>query len=263
MANKEFYQLAYGYDIAFSDRDFADEVISLLEIYKKHNAQGLVAPSVVIELGCGPANHLRPLAKMGVQCVGIDLSEDMIYYARNKDFAEGINTITYSLQNMINYQSDILADLVITLTESITHITNNTDILTHLNSVAKSLNKGGVYIIETAHPRYFFPDDEDNIWEQELNGDRVKVQFGKVGDKYDSVAQVWDVTTSIELTDASGNVTKSESTSKHRWYLAQEFDLFEKLIPELELVAFYGSLSTPLLSMESDSDEMIVVFVKK
>jgi len=263
MANKEFYKLAYGYDIAFSDRDFQDEVITLLEIYKSHNAQGLVTPRVVIELGCGPANHLRPLAKIGVQCAGIDLSEDMIDYARNKDVAEDTDTITYSLQNMIDFHSDSMVDLVITPTESITHITNNTDMLTHLNSVAKSLNKGGVYIIESAHPRYFFPDDEDNIWEQELTGDRVRVQFGKVGDRYDSVAQVWDVTTSIELTDSAGNITKSESTSKHRWYLAQEFDLFGKLIPELELVAFYGSLSTPLVAMGSDSDEMIVVFVKK
>lgn len=91
------------YDIAFSYRDFESEVSFLLEAYSLHSKQPL---HHYLDVGCGPARHAMLLAQVaGINCIGIDTSEEMIEYARQRAQECGISKHVWLMQeDMANPQ---------------------------------------------------------------------------------------------------------------------------------------------------------------
>lgn len=80
------------YDISFSFRDFESEAAFLLEV---QDAFGQGPMESFLEIGCGPARHSMTLAEAGIRnCVGIDLSRDMISYASKVAEERGVSKRT-------------------------------------------------------------------------------------------------------------------------------------------------------------------------
>ena len=76
------------YDIAFSYRDFESEVSFLMEAYNMHTQLPLHR---YLDIGCGPARHAMLMAQAaGIECIGIDSSEEMVHYARQRAQENGI-----------------------------------------------------------------------------------------------------------------------------------------------------------------------------
>lgn len=257
----EFYSLAKAYDIAFSDRYFDEETDFLIWCFDEFGDTQPEDKPAVLELGCGPANHAREFLHKGWQASALDISQEMLDYAAGKD---GALKCEYIKGDMRSFSVDREYDLVINMMESITHIVTNEDMLMHFKSVAASLKEAGVYIIETAHPWHFFPDDEQNGWTSKEGDTEVEVLFGKPDDEYNSVEQVWSVTTEIALRENGSEVMRKSSISKHRWYLCQELKALIELSDAFSEYHFFGNMEIPPHQLDDteESDSMIIVLRK-
>lgn len=265
MANKEFYQLTEAYDVAFSDRDFQDECNYYEWCFTSFAGEALLSQQQhsVIEIACGPANHARQFALKGWSAAGLDLSEDMLEYASMKDEQAGVQC-SYYLQNMINFSTGNQYSMAVTPLESISHILTNQDLVTHLRTVAEHLQQGGIYIIESTHPRYFFPDNEENRWKVQHQGREIEILFGKPEDHYDHVQQVWDVTTGLKVSENGVVLHHVESKSKHRWYLYQELQALVQMANCFSEVHFFGSYDIPPHPLDnSDESDALVLVLRK
>ena len=76
----EVYSQPELYDLAFSYRDFEDEVEFLFAAHAKHGSSG-EPPASVLELAAGPARHcLIAAQEHGVRVTALDNSEEMVAY---------------------------------------------------------------------------------------------------------------------------------------------------------------------------------------
>lgn len=265
MANKEFYRFAHAYDIAFSDRDHNDEREFLIWCFnnfaKVENIWNY--EKVFLEVACGPANQAREFAKTGWNAIGLDLSESMIDYARRKDKEAGVK-IKYYVEDMTDFHIPDKALIVSNPLESISHILTNEAMISHLRSVSNVMAKGGVYIIEGTHPKFFFPDNLPNAWTMKDDRAEVDIHFGLPDDEYDPVTQVWNVTARLTIKEKHRKPVTTESKSFHRWWLAQEFKMLFQLSGAFESIDFLGDICIPAppLSSAPECESMFVVLTK-
>lgn len=260
---ENFYRHARAYDIAFTGRDYSEEYKFIKWCFNRH---GKVKNSskTFLEIGCGPAHHAKEFAKRGWKTYALDISAEMIAYARLNFEKENLSA-AFIEADMIDFSLAEPVDLICNFNESITHVLTNEDFITHLKSVSKNLYSGGIYIIETAHPFYFFPDSEPNIWTTMFENEEVELLFGLPDDEYDSVNQIWNLTTRFSTKEKGKKKVVVEYQSKHRWYLSQELKSLIQLSDEFDDFWFYGNMEIPPHPLD-DSDEcdcMVVVIRKK
>ncbi len=265
MVSTNFYRNARAYDIAFSDRDFEVEC-DFIEWCLKNisNIDKRKKKYSFLELGSGPSRHAREFAARGWNSFALDLSKEMLEFAAEEAEREGV-TIHTVHADMSSFKLKEKVDVAATLMESISHLTTNEQMISHFKSVAKALNPGGVYIIEATHPQFFFPDNEPNIWTCRKGKTKVEVTFGLPTDKYNSITQVWDVTTRMKITE-KGEEYFTETITSLRWYLAQEMKLLIQQSKAFEEFWMFGSLyfiPPKPLDESDDSDAMVIVLRKK
>lgn len=264
---KEFYANARAYDIAFQDRDFDVECDFLEWALNKHGRVSEKNPQKksFIELACGPGRHAREMAKRGWISAALDLSPEMAEYASIEAEREGLN-VKAIVADMTKFHTRKKYSLAATLMESISHLITNEQMISHFRSVAKNLVPGGVYIIEATHPMFFFPDDEVNRWTSREGNEKVEITFGVPSDKYNSVTQVWDITTKMRIWEGKELVRVSESVSPVRFYLAQEMKLLIEQSGAFDKYWMYGSMyNIPAKDLDTseDSDAMVIVLRTK
>lgn len=263
MSGKNFYKNAKAYDIAFADREFDTEsnfLIWCLENHSKLQNKKLTDKSF-LELACGPAQHAREFAKRGWKSSALDLSEEMVQYAKDKATEEKLD-VECIVGDMCNYKLKNPVLLTATLMESISHLVTNEQMISHFKSVAKNMASGGIYVIEATHPKFFFPDNEANKWTSEDGNTKVDVTFGLPSDKYNSITQQWLMTTKMEITEGNNDPYTSETKTPLRWYLAQEIRALIELSGVFDKYWMYGSLySIPPFELDTteNSDTMVIV----
>lgn len=263
MHGDQFYKNAKAYDIAFSDREFDTESDFLIWCLENHSkiSKTMKNKKSFLELACGPAQHAREFARRGWNSSALDLSKEMIRYARAEIKKEGLN-VKCITGDMCKFKLTEPAILAATLMESISHLVTNEQIISHFKSVAKNMVSGGIYVIEATHPMFFFPDDEPNSWVSEEGDTKVEVTSGVPSDSYDSVTQQWLMTTKMKIKEGKQKSYTSETKTPLRWYLAQEMKALIELSGVFDKYWMYGSLYTipPFpLDTSDNSDAMVIV----
>src|SRR4051794_23885638 len=81
VGDEAFYSHARTYDLMFPGGGAA------VGFYRAEAAR---AGGAVLELGCGTGSKLIPIASDGRECVGLDLSSDMLDEARRKADESGV-----------------------------------------------------------------------------------------------------------------------------------------------------------------------------
>lgn len=299
MSSPEFYRNARAYDIAFADRDFADECNFLewclrthrrLEIaerpsggdWKLKDAQSppqgrpeisnLKSPISFLELAAGPARHAREFAKRGWRAVALDLSQDMLDYACEGAAREGVRIETVA-GDMTDFTLKEPVALAANLMESLTHLVTNEQVVDHLRAVSRNLLPGGVFVIEMAHPDTIWRDSLPNIWHSYstesglFEGEpytEVDVLFGSADDPYDWITQQWLVSTRLTIREEGRPERVVEHHHPHRWYMAQELKALIDLSGAFSQVWWYGNLAVPPPALDnSDASERMIVVMRK
>ena len=173
------------YDIAFSFRDFESEVAFLLAAHQTH----ATTPALTryLELGCGPARHAlllsQTLGPTVVECIGLDISQEMLEYAAKKAEAQNRRGTT----NMTFVQADITSpqgfslpggpvDVSSILLGTLSHCLDNESAVQCFKNVGQVTKLGGVLVVELTHPGELFggsfldPMDFVDCWEVSEDG---------------------------------------------------------------------------------------------
>ncbi len=107
----------------------------------------------ILEVACGSGRVLLPLARTGLEVVGVDASPHMLALARAKLAAEHIATARLVQADMRDFRLDDGGfDLSILAVKSFAYLTEPGDQLRCLASIRAHLRPGGLLAIDFMHP---------------------------------------------------------------------------------------------------------------
>ena len=233
----EFYQAACAY------RDVPGEVDALLRWSGQHRGADSGLRSV-LELAAGPAEHARNLARHGLEATALDLSPAMCARARDLAEAAGI-PLTVVHADMRDFSLPGRFDLVITMLNSVCHLLSLDEMLRHLTAVRRHLHRGGLYIMELAHPADYFAAERrtSSEWSSPADGGTVSVRWG-AQDQIDPVTQVTREHVSVTYRQGGGPVRTVTDVVPNRFWTATELTAVIRLAGGFDVVASYGDFDT-------------------
>ena len=177
MERDSYTNFAYVYDELMDNVPYDEWAEYLCGLLKEYGVDG----GLVCELGCGTGQMTRRLAKAGYDMIGIDLSEDMLWVAREQeydnageeDIAEGQNDILYLQQDMRSFELYGTVKAIVSICDSMNYITEPKDLLQVFRLVNNYLDPDGIFIFDmnTIH-KY-----RDIIGEQTIAENREDISF--------------------------------------------------------------------------------------
>ena len=241
----EIYDHPKYYEIAFSFRDIPAEVALFEECFKRFSK---IPVKSVLELGCGNSPHMEELIKKGYQYNGLDLSQAMLKYTREK--ASRINAqVNLIHRDMLDFSLEEKVDFVYILLGSLC-AKNTSELITHFDSVGRVLRKGGLYLldwcVEFDPPRL---GESDVSWDME-KGD-IKVKTTVSWKSINKAEQTFEETIAFEIDD-HGKKQNITGTDLKRAIYPQEFLFFISNHKHFEFMGWWNNwnLQEPLEQVE-------------
>lgn len=232
------------YDIAFSYRDYPSEVDALIAWYARVSGTGR-PPRSFLELAAGPADHAIELARRGAEATALDLAPAMCEYAAQKSAALGA-PVAVACADMIDFALAPRFELAALMINSIAHVYDLDDLVKHLQSVARHLDEGGVYVIEVQHPADFVgrgarPGGTSKPWTVERYGLEVCTRWGTPDDPYDPIRQVFEANVELRVRGPEGEEILHERVPMRDW-TRTELEAGIRLSGAFELAEIHGAL---------------------
>lgn len=103
-----------------------------------------------LELGCGEGQNSRWLARRGLQCIAVDISEGQLAYAREDATREGV-TIDFRCSSIEAFDPEGATFDLITSSHAFEFVANPFE---EVRRIATWLKPGGTLMISTVHPVY-------------------------------------------------------------------------------------------------------------
>jgi SAM-dependent methyltransferase len=235
------YDYPEYYEIAFSWRDIPGEVDLFEESFRRFSQ---IPVKSVLELGSGNSPHMEELLRRGYEYTGLDISDSMLDYAREKLRRRGL-VANLVRRNMVDFSLDFKVDFVYIMLGSL-FATNTGEISTHFDSVAAALRKGGLYFLDWCVQ--FVPPWEwrgESTWVMERDG--IKVRATYAGKPANLVKQTFEERITLEVDDRGDKITITEKNIGRAIY-PQEFLCLISAHKEFEFVGWWNNwnLEKPL-----------------
>ena len=250
------------YDLAFSFRDIPGECGGLLALAARH---GVREPRAVIELACGPGHHLREFVRRGLTAWGIDISPDMLAYAKHLCERDGVS-VRFRRGDMRRFSLPKRADLALCMFDSFAHCTTDDDGVRALRSAAACLRRGGLLLIELSHPAdYFDPEHGRTLGRWVERHDDVVVRARYDVSRQDAVEETYVATVTIDAAFRDGRPRRRiVSRQLHRMWLKSGIANIAARSGVFDAVGWYGDLATGVpLSMRLSAWRMVVVLRRR
>jgi SAM-dependent methyltransferase len=204
------YDLALGYEIAFSYRDVPAEVDALVRMAGRE-------PTAVLELAAGPAEHAIECAKRGWQSTAIDLAPSMRERARANATTAGV-ALDVIAADMRDFTVAEPVDLAFCMISSISYVLTLDDMITHLSAVRRALTPGGCYIIEGSHPtEQFGAKATQASWTCTRDGIEATLAWGADGDTIDPITQVTPLHVTLSMSGPAGTESITSIEQDRFW----------------------------------------------
>ena len=147
---------AYYYD-RFMDNIPYDEWTAYLQ--KLLTEQG-VKDGLVLELGCGTGKVTRRLKACGYDMIGIDISEEMLEMAQNREN----DGILYLHQDMREFELYGTVAAVVSVCDTMNYITEPEDLTEVFRLVNNYLDSGGCFIFDLKTRHYYRTVLAENVF---------------------------------------------------------------------------------------------------
>lgn len=140
---EQYTSFAEVYD-TFMDNVPYDEWIT--NIVNKLRAEG-INDGLVLDLGCGTGTITEGLAKNGYDMIGVDISEDMLAIAMDKNVKSGFN-ILYLCQDISEFELYGTVRAIVCCCDTLNYITEKDELLKVFKLVNNYLEPDGVFIFD-------------------------------------------------------------------------------------------------------------------
>lgn len=129
--------------------DGVEDEIWLLELLQGRHGNG---GTRWLEPACGAGQYLRALRKKGWKASGYDLSPQMARHAK------------VPVGDMRRYVPNEKSDAAFCLQSTFRHLMTDKDALSHLKTMRRSLNPGGIYVVGLDLVDYSNAVDDEETW---------------------------------------------------------------------------------------------------
>lgn len=246
------YNAPLYYEIAFSFIDAKKQVDLFEKFIKKYSK---IRVKCVLDIGCGPSLQLREIAKRGYQTIGLDASAPMLKYLEKKTKEEGLNIETVKA-DMTHFRLKKRIDFACVMMGTIQLIRTKKEFLTHLDSVAHTLKKGGLYLIENfrldwANKDFF----SSQSWIMERDGIKVKTTYAVR--LIETLKQILKETLRLDVDDHGKQIVFKESHYTQMIF-PQEFLTLITLNNKFEFIGWFERFEMKRLKKAS-MDNIIIL----
>jgi SAM-dependent methyltransferase len=138
-----YHEFAYLYDTLMKHVDYekwTDQIEAIFHLYGK-------TPKTIVDLACGTGGITNVLAARGYQTTGVDLSEDMLYVAREKARKSGLR-IPYICQDIVHLELHRPVDAIVCMCDGFNYILDKGDLKKALQRIYRFLNPGGILVFD-------------------------------------------------------------------------------------------------------------------
>ena len=135
---------AYVYDVLMADvpyQTWANYIDAALQQKLSRNREDIT----VLDLACGTGNMTIPLAQMGYDMIGVDMSADMLAIAQSK--LDELHVL-FIMQDMRELDLYGTVDAVVCTCDSLNYLLDKSDLEAVFKRVKMFLNPGGVFIFD-------------------------------------------------------------------------------------------------------------------
>jgi SAM-dependent methyltransferase len=253
------YEHPLYYEIAFSFFDVKKQIDAFEELISKFMNR---KAGRFLDVACGPSLQLREIVKRGYEAVGLDSSPKMLRYLSEKAQEEGYRVGTVQA-DMCDFKLKEKADFAFIMMGSFV-VESNEKLMNHLDSVASSLKRGGLYLIQNNFADW--TKIADQSWTMERDGIAVRTSF-KIRWK-DVVKQIYTEELRLEVND-HGKKMILNNEEDLKLIFPQEFKALLKLNGKLDFLGWWeGTESTwnldkPLEKAKTPSNLNIMLLRRK
>ncbi len=257
----DFYAKAKYYDVAFTFKNVPEENQTILDTFRRHNNRDAKS---FLDIGAGPASNAVEMAQRGLKSFALDYSPEMVAYGIEKAKLWEV-AIKYLQGDMRNFELPESVDLAAIFMDSTSYLITNDDVINHLRSVAKSLKKDGLYLLEMSHPRDVFSvgKSASTEWTEKQDDIEVSVKWGDESDIFDPIKQTTMVTATLKFKTPleHGEIV---DRSEQRCFTFNEIDALVRASGCFEMIDVIGSLKPGVaFSNEKACWRMIPVLRRK
>jgi len=150
MPDDAYGSLADHYDLLQSGTDvrtISGRVDALIKRFGPKTGDGELGKLILCDLGCGTGSITFELARNGYEVIGVDRSQEMLSVAR-ETFSEGGREALFICQNISRLDLYGTADVFVSLTDTLNHLTNRRDFDRLFSRLKYFLNPGGLFIFD-------------------------------------------------------------------------------------------------------------------
>ncbi|MDR0799853.1 MAG: class I SAM-dependent methyltransferase [Dysgonamonadaceae bacterium] len=136
-----FDHYAHYYNLLYLDKDYSGEtayVHSLIQRFYTKPVKGL------LDIGCGTGTHASYLAQKGYAITGIDLSQEMINSALEKNIPQA----HFQVANATDFKLSHSFEVITSLFHVVSYLTTNDDLQNMFDQVSNHLMSGGLFIFD-------------------------------------------------------------------------------------------------------------------
>ncbi|MFT4416411.1 class I SAM-dependent methyltransferase [Fredinandcohnia humi] len=212
----------------------------------------------IVDLACGTGRATIPLARKGIELIGVDIHRGMLEQAKKKTKHANLS-IRWVEQDCTSLDLGVNSPLIFMVGNSFQHFHTNEDQNLMLTSVSKHLVEGGVFIFGTRFPNNeeLLQPETEEYWKSYKDEETNRIVDVSTISSYDPITQIQHYITIRRFKDDTGNIVdEKRSNIQLRYVFPQEM---ERVLKEngLEIVAVYKDWNeTPLTK---DSNQMIYV----
>ena len=232
----DWYDTPLYYDIVF-DADTSKEADFLEAVAIKHGTSGFKTALSILETACGSGRLIAELAGRGHEVFGFDLNENMLAHARDRARKKKVVAKMWC-DRLESFQVPGRGrfDLAHCLVSTFKYVSEEAGAESHLQLVAKSLRKGGLYVLGLHLTDYKRGGAEHERWSGSRGG--VQVVCNTHTWPPDRQTRTEALRTRLKIT-RRGKTWVQETRWNFRTYDASQLKKLIQCVPEFEHLASY------------------------
>lgn len=214
-----------------------------------------VSDGLVLDLGCGTGTLTRMMSARGYDMIGVDVSEEMLEAAMEKDLAANEESkILYLCQDMREFELYGTVRAIVSVCDSMNYLLTYQDFVQVLRLANNYLDPGGVFIFDL-NTVYKYQEElgEQTIAENRSEGSFIWENY------YDQESMVNEYALTLFIREQDDRYRKYEEMHYQRAY---KIETVRRAVAEagMELVAIYNAFSH---EPPKDNSERIYVIVRE